>query len=150
MGHSHVVVTLQSALVFPGTSASIQQLSTQLHKPLMFEQKSDPLLSRPEFAWRMARSVGVATIVMIFSLAIGSIGYHYFCELTWIDALLNASMILTGMGPVAQVHTTSGKLFATAYALYSGVAFLTTMAVVLAPVAHRFMHQFNLEDETDK
>lgn len=116
----------------------------------MFEQKSDPLLTRPQFAWRMARSIGVATIVMIFSLAIGSAGYHYFCELPWVDALLNAAMILTGMGPVEQVRTTSGKLFATAYALYSGVAFLTMMAVLLAPVAHRFMHQFNLEDESDK
>lgn len=97
----------------------------------------------------MVRSVGFASTVLIFSLAIGSVGYHYFCDLPWVDALLNASMILTGMGPVEQVKTTSAKLFAIAYALYSGVAFLTIMAVLLAPIAHRFMHQFHLEEESD-
>lgn len=115
----------------------------------MFEQKSEPLLTTPQFAWRMVRSIGVAVAVLVFSLGIGTAGYHYFCELPWVDAVLNASMILTGMGPVDRVTTTSAKLFATSYALYSGVAFLTMMAVLVAPIAHRIMHQFHLEEESD-
>ncbi len=139
----------RSKIVFTISKSRDSNQDLSFSKHLMFEQKSDPLLTRPQFAWRMVRSIGVASIVLIFSLAIGSVGYHYYCELPWVDALLNASMILTGMGPVEQVKTTSAKLFATAYALYSGVAFLTIMAVLLAPVAHRFIHHFNLEDESD-
>lgn len=115
----------------------------------MFENKSDPLLPRAEFVWRMARSCGVAAVILIVSLSVGAAGYHYFCDLPWVDAFLNASMILTGMGPVEPLRTTSAKLFATGYAIYSGVAFLTSMAVLLAPLAHRFIHQFHLEDEND-
>jgi len=115
----------------------------------MFEHKSDDLLPRPEFLKRMARSAGLCLGVVAFSLGVGSAGYHYFGVLPWLDALLNASMILTGMGPVDPMRSAAGKLFATAYALYSGVAFLTTMAVFLAPLAHRFMHKFHLEEEDD-
>lgn len=81
------------------------------------------------------------------SLLIGSVGYHHFGDLPWIDALLNAAMILTGMGPVDSMSSTAGKLFATFYALYSGIAFLTMMAVVLAPPIHRLLHKFHLDED---
>ena len=76
----------------------------------------------------------------------GSAGYHHFEGLAWVDSLLNAAMILTGMGPVNPMQSVSGKLFATFYALYSGIAFLSVMAILLAPVIHRGMHQFHLDE----
>jgi hypothetical protein len=112
----------------------------------MFESKNDPLLTRVQFLTRLARSFGVTLLIVAFSLLLGGAGYHFFGQLPWIDAVLNASMILTGMGPVDPLRTTAGKLFATFYALYSGIAFLTMMAVLLAPVVHRLMHQFHLEE----
>ena len=84
------------------------------------------------------------------SLFIGACGYHVFGLLNWLDATLNAAMILTGMGPVDAMRTTGGKLFATGYALFSGVAFLTTVAVLYAPLVHRFLHRFHLDLEDDR
>ncbi len=84
-------------------------------------------------------------VIVAFSLFMGSAGYHYLDGLSWIDALLNASMILAGMGPVDPVKSTAAKLFATFYALYSGIAFLTMMAILMAPLLHRFLHKFHLE-----
>ena len=115
----------------------------------MFEHKSEPLLSRWAFYARMARSGAVVAGIVAFSLFVGSAGYHYFGGLPWIDALLNASMILTGMGPVDPLKTASAKLFATFYALYSGIAFLTMMAVLMAPLLHRLLHKFHLEVSED-
>ncbi len=111
----------------------------------MYEHKSRPLLPRRKFYRRMARSAAVVAGIIAFSLLLGSAGYHYLGGLPWIDALLNASMILTGMGPVDPMRTVAAKLFATFYALYSGVAFLTMMAVLVAPPLHRFLHKFHLE-----
>ena len=111
----------------------------------MFEHKNKPLLPRRKFYQRIVRSVGIVIGIVAFSLFMGSAGYHYFAGLPWIDALLNASMILTGMGPVDPVKTTAAKLFATFYALYSGIAFLTIMAILMAPLLHRFLHKFHLE-----
>ena len=113
----------------------------------MFEHKASRLLSSREFLSRMARCIAMMLAIIAFSLAIGTAGYHYFGNLHWIDALLNAAMILTGMGPVDPMTTDAGKLFATFYALYSGVAFLTSVAVLAAPVVHRFMHKFHLDVE---
>lgn len=73
------------------------------------------------------------------------LGYHLFAGLSWLDALVNASMILTGMGPVDQMTSVGAKLFASFYALFSGVAFLTIVAVLLAPAVHRFLHRFHLD-----
>jgi hypothetical protein len=75
------------------------------------------------------------------------IGYHVICGLNWIDSLYNASMILTGMGPVNQMTTDGAKIFASFYAIFSGVAFLTTIGVVIAPLVHRVMHKFHFDDE---
>jgi hypothetical protein len=115
----------------------------------MFEHKSQPLLTRSAFLGRMTRSGAVVVGIIAFSLFLGSAGYHYLGGFPWIDALLNASMILTGMGPVDPLKSTAAKLFATFYSLYSGVAFLTMMAVLVAPLLHRFMHKFHLEVSED-
>lgn len=113
----------------------------------MFEKKHEPLLPRTAFIFRLSRSFGATLLIVAGSLLIGSVGYRHFGEMSWIDALLNAAMILTGMGPVDSMTTTGGKLFATFYALYSGVAFLTMMAVVLAPLLHRLLHKFHLDED---
>ncbi len=91
--------------------------------------------------------------IVAVSLGVGVLGYHGPGRLSWLDALLNAAMILTGMGPVSAVATTRGKLFATFYALFSGIAFLSTVALVFAPVVYRFLHRFHLElaaDDADR
>jgi hypothetical protein len=77
----------------------------------------------------------------------GILGYHFLEKLSWIDSLVNAAMILGGMGPVNELHTNLGKLFAAFYALYSGIVFLVVVAVILAPLYHRFLHRFHLEIE---
>jgi hypothetical protein len=113
----------------------------------MFEHRHEPLLSRDRFLARLARSAIVAVVVVFGSLGLGIAGYHWIARLAWIDAVLNASMILTGMGPVDPMTTTSGKLFASAYALFSGVAFLSSVGIFVVPIAHRFLHHFHLEIE---
>jgi hypothetical protein len=115
-----------------------------------FESKNDPLLSRAEFLARMGRSLVVTLLIIAFSLLLGGAGYHYFGLRPWIDAVMNASMTLTGMGPVDPLRSTAGKLFATFYCLCSGIAFLTMTAVLLAPVIHRLMHKFHLEESDDE
>jgi hypothetical protein len=112
----------------------------------MFEHKREKLLSWPRFARRMALSYLLAAGIVFFALAIGVLGYHFIARLSWIDALLNASMILTGMGPVDPMKNTPSKLFASAYALFSGVVFLSAMGIVLSPIFHRILHHFHLDD----
>ena len=98
-----------------------------------------------EFARRMATYAGVAVSLVVFSLGIGTLGYRAFAGLGWTDALYNAAMILTGMGPVDPLHTTAAKMFASGYALFSGVAFLSIVGLLLAPVVHRLLHYFHLD-----
>jgi hypothetical protein len=113
----------------------------------MFEHRSEPLASMSEFRMRMLR-FGLFTAAMIlFSLAIGMLGYHFFESLSWIDSLLNASMILGGMGPVNPLQTIPGKVFASFYALYSGIVLLASVGVLAAPLFHRVLHHFHLEME---
>ncbi len=111
----------------------------------MFERRKEPLLPRSQFLRRMARYVGIAFAIDAGSLAIGVLGYHFFEGLSWLDSLLNAAMLLGGMGPVNSLHTTAGKLFASFYAIYCGVIFLVVAGVILAPIIHRFLHHFHLE-----
>jgi len=113
---------------------------------LHFEHRSQPVIPRRLFIRRITSHVLLALTVVAVSLAIGVLGYRFFAGLTWIDALMNAAMILGGMGPVNELSTNSGKLFATFYALYSGVAFLAIAAVLIAPFAHRLLHRLHLED----
>ena len=115
----------------------------------MGSHRHKPLLSRPAYVARVARGALFGIAILAVSLAMGICGYHYLVHLPWIDALLNASMILTGMGPVAQVTTVAGKLFASGYALFSGIIFLAASGIAFAPVVHRFLHRFHLETEQD-
>ena len=113
----------------------------------MYEHHRQPLASRQVFARRLALNGLVGLLLLGFSLAIGMMGYHFLENLSWIDALLNASMILGGMGPVNPMQTHAGKLFASVYAIYSGVILLASVGVLAAPIFHRFLHHFHLADE---
>lgn len=104
-----------------------------------------PLPSRRHFMRRMMWSLLLFVGFVSVSLAIGAVGYHVTGGLGWLDATLNASMILTGMGPVDDMCTDAGKVFAIVYSIYSGVAFLSSVAVLLGPVVHRFLHRFHLD-----
>jgi hypothetical protein len=115
----------------------------------MYEHKHDPLLPPADFLVRMGRNFAFGLLIVAVSMLLGSCGYHYFGGLAWIDSVLNAAMILTGMGPVNPMTSTSGKLFATFYALYSGIAFLTMITVILAPLIHRLLHKFHVDDSED-
>jgi len=111
----------------------------------MFEHHKQPLLPQSAFLRRLARYAGIAFAIVFCSLAIGVLGYHTFENFSWIDSLVNAAMILGGMGPVNELHTTAGKLFAAFYALFSGLMFLVIIGVIFAPIIHRFLHHFHVQ-----
>ena len=111
----------------------------------MYEHRHQPLLSRIKFLFRVLHHGMLALGVVFIALGIGILGYHGFEGMPWLDATLNASMILGGMGPVTPLNTVDGKLFASAYALFSGVVFIGVMGLILAPFAHRLIHRFHLE-----
>jgi hypothetical protein len=111
----------------------------------MYEHRSEPLLERRAFLRRLASSATLGFGVIVLSLYLGMLGYHRFERLTWIDSFLNASMLLGGMGPVEQPQTFGGKLFAGLYAIYCGLALISATGVMIAPVIHRVMHKFHLE-----
>ncbi len=113
----------------------------------MFEHHKQPLLTSRQFLIRQLIFLLVAIVIIVSSLIMGMLGYHFFENLSWIDSLVNAAMILGGMGPVNALHTEAGKLFASFYALYSGIVFLVSVGVILAPLYHRFLHRFHLEME---
>jgi hypothetical protein len=111
----------------------------------MFEHHSHPLLPRARFLRRFALSFLAGVTLIGLSLWAGMLGYHVFETMSWLDAFLNASMILSGMGPLAQPQTVHGKLFAGMYALYSGFVVVLASGIVFAPVIHRTLHRFHLE-----
>ena len=111
----------------------------------MYERHSEKLLPAPEFAARVARHLLLALGLIGASLSVGMGGYRWIARMSWIDAFLNASMLLGGMGPVGNLPNDSAKIFASLYAIFSGVAFLTIVAVLMAPLVHRFLHRFHLE-----
>ena len=117
---------------------------------MKLERRHQPLAPRKVFRSRLLRSLGLAGQVLGGSLMVGILGYHWLVGLDWLDALLNASMILGGMGPVDPITRTEGKWFASVYALYSGIALLTSVGVIFAPVLHRVLHRFHLETEQDE
>ncbi len=112
-----------------------------------------PLPSRRVLFRRIGRHAMLGSALIVGSLAIGVVGYHLTAGLGWLDSLLNASMILTGMGPVDALRSDGAKIFASLYAIFSGVAFLSIVGVLMAPVVHRFLHRFHIElageDEND-
>ena len=111
----------------------------------MLERRHEELLPLRHFLLRLAGFLAAAGIFVLLGLLLGVTGYHWIGGLPWIDAVLNASMILTGMGPVDELHTVAAKLFASGYALFSGLVFITVTGVVLAPIVHRVLHIFHLE-----
>ena len=116
----------------------------------MYETRSKRPISRMQFFFRVIRHGVFALGAVSVALVIGILGYHGFEGMPWIDATLNASMILGGMGPVDALHTVGGKLFASAYALFSGVLFIGVMGIILAPFAHRLLHRFHFEHQREK
>ena len=111
----------------------------------MFEHRKEKLLPRREFVHRLGWSIAAGCGLILFSLTLGMLGYHYLAALSWIDAFVDASMILSGMGPLAPLPNDGAKLFAGIYAIYCGIAFIATSGVILAPVIHRSLHKFHLE-----
>jgi hypothetical protein len=109
------------------------------------ENSYEPILPRGRFFIRVARWAATAAILVFGSLALGMCGYHYLEKLPWIESLLDASMILGGMGPVDPIKTSAGKLFASFYALHSGLAIVGIAGLLFAPIVHRFLHKFHIE-----
>jgi hypothetical protein len=116
----------------------------------MYEPRSAPLLTREQFLVRLARHAAFSMAVVLGSLLVGVVGYRSLEGMSWLDALLNASMILGGMGPVNELRTPAGKLFASGYALFSGFLVLIVAGVLIAPVIHRYLHHFHLELDDDR
>ena len=113
----------------------------------MFEHFGQPLLPRRKFYHLIARSAASGAWLILSSLAVGTVGYHSLEGMPWIDAFLNAAMILSGMGPVGELRHASAKIFAGCYAIYSGIALITTAGVIFAPILHRLLHRFHLKEE---
>jgi len=116
--------------------------------PMRYEHQTEPLLPFRRFVARLLIHVSVGLLVIAGSLILGVLGYHHFEHFPWLDSLLNASMILGGMGPVDPVRTAGGKVFASGYALFSGVIFLVVVGIMIAPAAHRVLHRLHLEGGT--
>jgi hypothetical protein len=121
--------------------------------PMLYEHHSQSLLSRTAWLRRLAKSLRTAALVLASALLTGILGYHFFGQLPWVDSLLEAAMILAGMGPVAPMHNETVKIFAAFYALISGFIFLASSGIIIAPILHRFLHHFhkthkNLEEKT--
>jgi len=112
----------------------------------MYEHKTQPLASTKKFYNRIAVNLLWASVFLCICLLIGILGYHYFAHIGWLDSLHNAAMILSGMGPVVTIENTAGKWFSAFYAIFSGVAFITNIGFLLAPVAHRFFHKLHLKE----
>jgi hypothetical protein len=112
----------------------------------MYESKKQPVLSRQKFLQRLTSHLGAACALLIASLGLGMIGYVNLEHLPMVDAFLNAAMLLGGMGPVDPPKTDAGKLFAGFYALYAGLVFIVTAALVFTPLLHRLLHKFHLDD----
>ena len=120
------------------------------HRTFNYESRSEPLLTRAAFARRLGVNLFVAFLLIAASLLAGMAGYHHFESMSWIDAFVNASMILSGMGPMGPLQTWGGKCFAGWYALYSGLALILVSGLILAPILLRLMHRFHLDTEEDE
>ncbi len=120
------------------------QANKHLHFPVRLRRKQ--LAPKEIYHNRVLKGALIASVTVALSLYGGMLGYHFICHLGWVDSLLNASMILTGMGPVDPMTNDAAKIFASAYAIFSGVTFLTSIAVLLSPVIHRAMHRFHIDD----
>jgi len=115
-----------------------------------YERRHRPLLPRRKFLKRAALHVALAAVIVAIAVTIGTVGYAWLGGLPWLDAFLNASMILGGMGPVDRMETAPAKLFSALYALFSGLVFVGLMGIVLAPWVHRLLHWTHLEDTSER
>lgn len=113
----------------------------------MFEHVTQPIISAKRFYRRLLRNLFWGIFVILVSLYLGMLGYHHFEGMNWIDAYVNAAMILSGMGPLTPLNSNAGKIFAGTYALYSGLALIFSVGIIFAPLIHRFLHRFHLEEE---
>src|SRR6267143_2111279 len=113
----------------------------------MYERRHDQLAPRSVFVKRVIASLAVALGLICVALLIGIAGYHYIAGFNWIDSLLEASMILGGMGPIKELPSDTAKVFASIYALFSGIIFIGVMGIILAPVVHRIMHKFDVDEK---
>jgi len=111
-----------------------------------YEHRQKPVISRQRFMQRMMRHIAVAITLTSIAWGIGIMGYHITEHFSWIDATINAAMILGGMGPVDHVDSTAGKLFASVYALFSGIFFIAIASIVLAPITHRLLHTLHVDE----
>jgi hypothetical protein len=116
----------------------------------MFEHRTNPLLPRKEFIGRMRRSILLSVGIAAVTLIVGMVGYHLLENMPWPDAFANASMILAGMGPLGNLNTDGGKIFAGIYALFCGLIFVTIITILLAPLFHRALHKFHCETDKSK
>jgi hypothetical protein len=113
----------------------------------MYEHRSEPLLPRREFIKRVAFHAAVAVGVVCFSILVGMSGYVGLAHMRWVDAFLNSTMLLGGMGPVGDLPNDASKIFAGLYALYAGLIFIVSASVIVAPVAHRIFHRLHLDED---
>jgi hypothetical protein len=116
----------------------------------IYERRHDELAPVPLFVRRIFGALAIALCLIALALFIGIAGYHFIAGYNWIDSLLEASMILGGMGPVKDLPNDTAKIFASLYALFSGLIFIALMGIILSPVAHRIMHKFHVDDEDAK
>ena len=114
---------------------------------MVYENKKQKLVSTKKFRSRVMYAVYIDIILLSVSLLMGVLGYHFFNNLSYVDSFVNASMILGGMGPVDPLINDGAKIFAGIYALYSGITFLSSFAILITPIYHRFLHKFHLEDK---
>ena len=113
----------------------------------MFERKYQKIAAFSVFMRRLAQFIGIAILLILVAWCIGIAGYHWIAGLNWVDSLLNASMILGGMGPVNVLTTAGAKIFASLYALFSGLVFIAVMGIVFSPIVHRMLHKFHIDDK---
>ena len=113
----------------------------------MYEHSTNPLLPRKAFYWRLINHGLVSSALVLFSLGLGIFGYRQFESQAWVDALVNAAMLMGGMGPVSELHTNAGKVFASIYALYCGLIFIVAAGFIFLPILHRLLHHFHVETD---
>jgi hypothetical protein len=133
----------------PGYYKGLQSIKFGIKASAMLESKHQPLAPFDVFKKRIIKSLLFGMSVLFICLMIGILGYHYTDGVPWIDSLHNASMILSGMGPVIEIKSTIGKLFSSFYALFSGVIFITNIGIILAPAIHRFFHRLHVPPENE-
>ena len=112
----------------------------------MFKHTHARLAPFSVFVKRLGISIIISVFLILVALVIGIAGYHWIADFNWVDSLLNASMILGGMGPVDKLQTTGAKIFASIYALFCGVVFIGVMGVVISPILHRMLHRFHIDE----